>query len=153
SQPVSSLQLASLDPTAHGPPSVSPSKPEELPFGGRSEFSVDALVEQVLARNPSLAQMTAAWQAASARYPQVTSLDDPMSGAGVGPGPIASNEVEFAYRWEIAQKLPICGKRGLKGQAALAEAAAAGNEVDDVRLQLIESANSSFYEYYLVARA
>ena len=69
------------------------------------------------------------------------------------PGSIGSNEVEFAYRLEIAQKLPFCGKRGLKGQAALAEAAAAGNEVDDMRLQLIESTKSSFYEYYLVARA
>src|SRR6266851_3702647 len=37
------------------------------PFHGMAELSADALVQQVLARNPSLTQMTAAWQAASAR--------------------------------------------------------------------------------------
>src|SRR6266403_1001608 len=55
------------------------------PLTGAAELSVDALVEQVLARNPSLAQMVAAWQAASARYPQVRSLDDPMLSGMVAP--------------------------------------------------------------------
>jgi outer membrane protein TolC len=118
-----------------------------------SELTVDAVVEQVLARNPSLAQMTAAWQAVSARYPQVTSLDDPMFGATVAPGSIGSNNVDFAYRLEVSQKLPLPGKLGLKGQSALATAAAAGSELDDMRLQLVESAKSGFYEYYLIHRA
>jgi outer membrane protein TolC len=116
---------------------------------------VDALVEQVLARNPSLAQMTAAWQAASARYPQVTSLDDPMVAGTVGPETISPDDkgVEFAYRLEISQKYPWPGKRQLRGENALAEARAAGNDVDDMRLQLIESAKAAFYDYYLVGRA
>src|SRR5262245_46790951 len=54
--------------------------PHAPPFTGMSELSLQALVQEVLARNPSLAQMVAAWQAASARYPQVTSLEDPMLG-------------------------------------------------------------------------
>jgi outer membrane protein TolC len=114
---------------------------------------VDALIEQVLARNPSLAQMTAAWQAASARYPQVTSLDDPMLGTTIAPASIWSDNVDFAARVEVSQKLPFPGKLGLRGQSALAEAAAAGNEVEDMRLQLVENAKSSFYEYYLAGRA
>lgn len=114
---------------------------------------MEALVEQVLARNPSLAQMTAAWQVASARYPKVTSLDDPMLGTWVAPASIWSNNVDFAARMEVSQKLPYPGKLGLRGQSALAEAAAAGNEVEDMRLQLVESAKSSLYEYYLVGRA
>src|SRR5262249_47625363 len=73
--------------------------------------------------------------------------------ATIGPASIGSNEVDFAYRLEVSQKLPFCGKRGLRGQSARAEAAAARNEVDDMCLQLIESAKSSFYEYYLVGRA
>jgi outer membrane protein TolC len=120
-----------------------------------SELSVDVLVREVLARNPSLAQMTAAWQAASAKYPQVTSLDDPMFAATVGPGTFAPDDpgINFAYRLEISQKYPWPGKLKLRGQAALADARAAGNEVEDTRLQLIESARSAFYDYYLVARA
>jgi outer membrane protein TolC len=118
-----------------------------------SQLAPEALVEQVLARNPSLTQMTAAWQAASARYPQVTALDDPMFGTTIGPGSIGSSDVDFAYRLEVSQKLPFPGKRGLRGQAALAEASAAGHEVEDMRLQLIEAAKNAFYEYYLLDRA
>jgi outer membrane protein TolC len=116
-------------------------------------LSVDWLVEQVLLRNPSLAQMVAAWQAASARYPQVTSLDDPMFGATIAPASFGSNAVEAGYRLELSQKLPFCGKRELRGQGALAEASAAGRDVDDMRLQLIESARIAYYDYFMVERA
>jgi outer membrane protein TolC len=99
--------------------------------------------------------MTAAWQAASARYPQVTSLEDPMFGGTVGPGTIGPDDpgVEFAYRVEISQKLPYPGKLKLRGENALAEASAAARDVDDMRLQLTESARTAFYDYYLVDRA
>jgi outer membrane protein TolC len=116
-------------------------------------LDVEALVQQVLARSPSLAQMVAAAQAASARYPQVTSLDDPMFGTTVAPGSIGSPEVEFGYRLEISQKYPFPGKLALRGQGAQAEASAAGHDVEDVRLQLVESTKAAFYEYYLVGRA
>jgi outer membrane protein TolC len=118
-----------------------------------TELTPEALIEQVLARNPSLAQMIAAWQAASARYPQVTSLDDPNLGLTVAPASIGSNNVEFGYSVEVTQKFPFPGKLGLRGQNAAAEASAAGKDVEDVRLQLIESARNAFYEYYLVFRA
>ncbi len=119
------------------------------------QLSVDSLVEQVLARNPSLAQMVAAWQAASARYPQVTSLEDPMFEGVIGPGTIKPDDpgVEFAYRLEVSQKLPFPGKRQLRGQNALAEASAASHDVEDTKLQLIESARDAFFDYYLAGRA
>ncbi len=136
-------------------PVAAPSSPTEprTETAALAEFSVDAVVAQVLARNPSLAQMTAAWQAAAARYPQVIALDDPMVGSMMAPASIGSNAVEFGYRLEVAQKIPFPGKRGLRGQSAQSEAAAAGSDVDDMRLQLIESAKSAFYDDYLVARA
>jgi outer membrane protein TolC len=122
-------------------------------FVGDGELMSDWLVEQVLARNPTLAQMTAAWQAVSARFPQVTSLDDPMFGTIIGPTSIGSKDVDFAYRLEVSQKLPYPGKRDLKGQFVMAEAAAACHDVNDMRLQLIESAKTSFFDYYLVQKA
>ena len=130
-------------------------QPPDLPFAGMRELSVEALVDRVLTRNPSVAQMVAAWQAASARYPQVTSLDDPMFAATVGPDTIAPDDpsVHFAYRFEIAQKYPWPGKLALRGQNALAEASAAGNDVEDTLLQLVQSAKEAFYEYFLVYRA
>jgi outer membrane protein TolC len=117
-------------------------------------LSVGTLVEQVLARNPSLAQMVAAWKAARARYPQVTALEDPMFEGTIGPGTLSPDDrdVNFAYRLEVSQKIPYPGKRRLRGDNALAEASAAGHDVDDMRLQLVESARDAFYEYYLAER-
>jgi outer membrane protein TolC len=117
------------------------------------ELTADAVVAQVLARNPTLAQMTAAAEAAAARYPQVTSLDDPMFGVSAAPAVWGSNQVNGGYRLEASQKLPFPGKLGLRGQNALAEARAAGNEVEDTRLELAEAAAAAFFDYYLAGRA
>jgi outer membrane protein TolC len=132
-----------------------PPAPGADPFQGQAPLTVEELVEQVLARNPTLAQMVAAWQAASARYPQVTSLDDPMFAATIGPETFHPDDAgaSFAWRLEVAQKYPWPGKRRLRGDNALAEARAAGDDVADTVLQLIESAKDAFYEYYLVGRA
>jgi outer membrane protein TolC len=113
------------------------------------------VVQEVLARNPSLAQMVAVWQAAVARYPQVTSLDDPMAAATLGPGTFAPDDpgTHFAYRLELSQKYPWPGKLALRGQSALAEARAADADVADMRLQLVQSARDAFAEYYLAVRA
>src|SRR5437879_4092492 len=82
---------------ATGPVTVA-SEVANSPLVGVTQMAVDLVVREVLARNPSLAQMIAAWQAASARYPQVTSLDDPMFTGDLGPGSFGSNKVDFAYR-------------------------------------------------------
>ena len=110
------------------------------------------MVLLVLARNPTLAEMVAAWKAAQDRFPQVTSLDDPMFGATGSPR-IFSHTDDGGYRFEISQKIPWCGKLALHGDNALAEARAAGDDVETTRLQLVESAKTAFYEYWLVDRA
>jgi outer membrane protein TolC len=97
--------------------------------------------------------MVAAWEAASARYPQVTSLEDPMFNGSLAPPSFGSNSVEGGYMVGVSQKFPFPGKLGLKGQNALAEANAAGRDVEDMRLQLIEAARSGFYDYYQASRA
>jgi outer membrane protein TolC len=118
------------------------------------ELAVDALVQAVVDRNPSLAQMVAAWRAAEARYPQVSSLDDPMLGATAAPAGIDTIEDKNrGYRFDLSQKLPWCGKLALKGENARAQARAARDDVDDMRLQLVQSARIAFYDYYLVYRA
>ncbi len=115
------------------------------------ELSVDALVEQVVARNPLMTQMTAAWQAASARVPQVTSLDDPLLGTSLAPAALGSSPAGF--RIEAFQRLPFPGKLSLRGEVANAEASAASRDVEGVRQQLIEAARDAFYEYYFIARS
>jgi cobalt-zinc-cadmium efflux system outer membrane protein len=116
-------------------------------------LSVSALVAEVLARNPNLSQMVAAFEAANARYPQVRALDDPMLGGMFAPKSFNSSRVDPGYRIEVSQKLPFPGKRQLKGQAALSEASAAQGDVEDTRLQLIESTKIAFYDYFFVDRS
>src|SRR5262249_44121523 len=123
-----------LQPASFSTPSLPP------PFEGVDVVTAEALAEQVIARNPTMAEMIATWQAASARYPQVTSLDDPNLGLTVAPGSIGSNTVEFGYRVELSQKFPYPGKLNLRGENSRAEANAALLDVADVRLQLVESA-------------
>jgi len=123
------------------------------PFAGVDVITAEVVTEQVVTRNPTLGHMLATWQAAAARYPQVTSLDDPNLGLTIAPGSIGSNNVEFGYRVEVSQKFPYPGKLNLRGENSLAEADAALLDVADVRLQLVESAKNAFYDYFLVFRA
>src|SRR5262245_60448056 len=58
---------------------------EASPFAGAPSLERAALVAEVLKRNPSIASALQAWRAALARYPQQTSLEDPMVAYGVGP--------------------------------------------------------------------
>jgi outer membrane protein TolC len=109
-------------------------------------------VRAVLDRNPTLDEMRAAAAAVAARYPQVTSLDDPAVAVTSAPGSIGSPHADFANRVELSQKLLYPGKRGLKGQAAAAEAAAAGREVDDTRLSLVAAARVALADYYLAGQ-
>src|SRR5438445_186327 len=60
---------------------------------------------------------------------------------------------QFAYRLEISQKYPWPGKRQLRGENAMMVAAAAANDIDSMRLQLIDAARNAFYDYYLAERA
>jgi outer membrane protein TolC len=126
--------------------------PLAVPFPEGTPLTAEALVAEVLARNPSLAQMAAAAEAAAARYPQAISLEDPMLGATGSPRLFGAKELDGGYRVELSQKLPWPGKLRLKGENAAAEARAAGQDVDDMRLQLAQLAREAFADYYLAGR-
>ncbi|OWK37680.1 TolC family protein [Fimbriiglobus ruber] len=142
--PAPVLQAAAVAPA--------PAAPDVKPLPVVNELSADFVVDQVLARNPTIAQMAAAVDAAAARYPQVTSLDDPSFTSWVAPASLGSSKVNDSARFEVSQKLPFFGKRSLRGQSALAQASAAGHDLDDTRLQLVESARLAFADYYLAER-
>jgi outer membrane protein TolC len=124
----------------------------EDPFLAASELSLDALLAAVEQRNPSLASMVAAWQAATQRYPQAVALDDPMFQFMLAPASLGTSEVEPAYAIQASQKLPWYGKRAARGAAAGAEANAAYFDAEDGRVRLREAALFAFLDYYLVQR-
>lgn len=130
-----------------------PPAPGAHPFAGAAVLTAEDAVRVVLERNPTLDQMRAAAVAAAARYPQVTSLDDPTAGVWTAPGSAGSPHVNYSARVEVAQKFLYPGKRGLKGAAVRSEALAAAEEVEDARLQLTEAARTAAADYGLAVRA
>ncbi len=117
-----------------------------------TELTLEAVIRVVLERNPSLDQMRAAAEAAAARYPQVTSLDDPALSFNTAPGSAFSSNTDYAARIELSQKFLFPGKRSLKGQVANAEAAAATRDIDDTRLSLVAATKSALADYYLAEK-
>jgi len=131
----------------------SPADSGEDPFAGMAELSRGALVAQVLERNPNVRAARYAWRAALARYPQATALDDPMLGGTLAPRSLGTRRVDEAYSVELSQAFPFPGKLGLRGQAALGEAEAAGRDFAAVRLRLALIASLVYDDYYVAARS
>ena len=113
----------------------------------------EQLVQEVLRRNPSLDAARQAWRAVLERFPQETSLDDPMADFGLAPRSLGSSAVREGYTGSLAQRLPFPGKLSLRGEVALASAEAAEQDYEALRRRLAEAASLLFDDYYLVARA
>ncbi len=116
------------------------------------ELAADELVGQVLARNRTVQAMLATWRAATQRYPQAVSLEDPMFNSNFAPASFASNQVQPGYILGVSQKFPWRGKRPLRGEQAQAEASGALQDLEDIKLQLAEAARLAFYDLYLARR-
>ncbi|MFO0849941.1 MAG: TolC family protein [Gemmataceae bacterium] len=144
--PAPTAQTSTAPPTAVAPAAAAPKD-----FG--RERAADAVVAEVLAQNPTVAQMAAAVQVAQARYPQVTSLDDPVFSSWVAPASLGSNKVNDSARFEVSQKFSLFGKRAQRGEVAQAQATAAGHDLEDTKLQLVESAKTAYADYFLAERA
>jgi outer membrane protein TolC len=111
------------------------------------------LIDEVQARNPSLAAAQAAWSAAAQKYPQVVALDDPMFEAMFAPESLASNSsVNPSYTLTASQKFFWHGKRHLRGEMALWETNAAGWDIQEVRLRLSLAASLAYFDDYLIQR-
>jgi len=116
------------------------------PFRGHATLERSALVREVLRRNPGLEAARSAWRAALARFPQETAFADPVLDTAIGPASFGSDEVDPGFRVGLSQALPFPGKRGLRGEVALAEAEAVSHEYQDERLRLAATASQLFDE-------
>ncbi len=118
-----------------------------------TRLALEPFVAEVLARNPNVEIALANWRATAARYPQVTSLDDPMLDTMMAPASLGSNAVAgSAYVIQGRQKIPWSGKRQLRGSIVHHETHAAMHEVQDARLELTQLAKQAYYEYFVTAR-
>jgi outer membrane protein TolC len=123
------------------------------PFAGVSQVTPANLVEAVLARNPTLPAMQAAWEASKSRIEQASALDDPMLSYGLAPGAAHSLGFERGQIVELSQALPWPGKRQLRGDAAQYEADAAREDIAQTRLKLIAAAKGAFADWSYIHEA
>ena len=134
-------------------PGSSPPHPHQPdPFAGVSELTAPTLAALALERNPDVAAMSAAADVAASRPQQVGALDDPMLTWEVAPLSLYPRDVPFGTQVRLSQKLPFPGKRGLRVDAAEAEARSMRVEVQDVRRELRRMAVEAWADWYLVAR-
>lgn len=123
------------------------------PWQGETELELASLVAEVLARNPTLFAMQAAFRAAAERYPQVTALEDPELSYGLAPETIGNRRLDLGQKFDLSQKLPWPGKLATRGESALREAGAAAEDIEATRLLLVAAAREAFYDWWFVHRA
>ena len=121
------------------------------PAGGdeltRAEvLEAPALVEAVLARNPDMEAMQAAWQASQEVERGSGAWDDPMLGASLAPLSLGG-EARTGYAVQLEQRFPFPGKRGLEKDAAREGARMAEYGRETVRLQLARLTVRAFADY------
>ena len=149
-----SLAASHIRPVSHAEPAsqTTEDSARRSSWEGVGELSLDRLIAEVQAAHPSVESMTAAWQAAAYRYPQVVALEDPMFATTIAPASLGSRDVESAYALEVSQKLSWSGKRALRGAAAQWEASSAAHDVETTRQKLAEVAELAFWDYYVARR-
>ena len=118
----------------------------------RPALEVGLLERAVLERNPSLAAMRSAWQAAEAAADREGALEDPMLDFSTAPRTWSSDMVDPTYMVSLRQRFPIFGQRGLMRRAGRAMARAAGEDVSTERVALLRETRALFGEYYRNAR-
>jgi len=112
-----------------------------------SVLDLATLEREVVARNPSLAAMHAAVREARARVGVEGALENPMVDVMVAPQSFGRPE-PAGYRIDVDQPIPWFGTRGLRREAAAAEADASQASFETARLDLIREARAAFYDDY-----
>jgi outer membrane protein TolC len=134
-------------------PTASAGAAPEALFDGAPRLERAALVEAVLARNPSLEAARQGVRAALSRAAQASAFDDPMLDVAVAPASFGSREVSDGYMFELSQAIPFPGKRRLRGELALAEAEAEARDWEALRLRTAALASTLFDDHYTAARS
>lgn len=102
-----------------------------------------AITALVLARNPRLESMRAAWRAALERMPQVVASPDPMLELGVAPLSLPTGR---GQRLAFRQPLAWAAALDARGEAVLAEAEALGHDREALARVLVAAAHEALTE-------
>jgi outer membrane protein, heavy metal efflux system len=108
----------------------------------------DDYVRHALAHNPQIRAAFERWKAAVERIPQARSLSDPTLSFEY-----FLDQMDTRYQVSLTQMFPAFGKRGLREDAAAAEAEAAMHAFEAERLILFDRMVRAFHEYQYLHRA
>lgn len=125
--------------------------PVTEPFAGVAVLTWDLFFARLHTHSPQLAGRIATWQAAVARYPQVTSIEDPTLAYSVAPRSIGSGN-ELGQSVSLTQPLPWPGRLADRGETALAGADAQRALVDDEHRHHLVESRAMYAEYWLAGR-
>jgi len=126
-------------------------------FAQEAVLSLQPLIQEALAVNPTIKAEGKRWDAAKERPPQEGSLDDPMLSFEIVNLP--TNSFSFAQddmtmkQFSISQTFPYFGKRGLRSEVAQREANAIGQGYRDKRNEIVRRVKEAFFELYVVDRS
>lgn len=144
---------ASAPPDKAGPPRPEPAPRDNIgalasPIKNTDILSQSPLLMQdvinlVLEDNPSLQSAQERWVAAANRPRQARALEDPMISVSAMNGMGAAKTGGM-----ISQKIPLFGKRGLKGRVAEAESGMAEQASINARWRLIAQTKMAYYELF-----
>jgi outer membrane protein TolC len=131
-----------------------PARGDVLPLLTAEDGALDrsALLDAVLARNPSAAAAQAALRGAEARVRAAGAFPDPSLRYELAPQSLWRGP-RGGHRVELTQPLTSWGKRGLARDAADAGAEAARFDLAALRLDLTLAASQLYDDYYLAARS
>lgn len=122
-----------------------------------SSLSVSEAVLTALRDNPSLAQLRARYEALQQIPSQVGTLPDPMIGLSAMNFPTTSfhrrQEPMTQVQLSFSQSIPFPGKLRLEREAADFDAQAAGLGVEELRLQIMVSVRTVWWQAFYLDRA
>ncbi len=113
----------------------------------------ELLVAWVWERNPSVAELRAAAEAAFHRIEPARSLDDPSLGYAFAPLTFGRAGQGLNQKIELGQNIPWPGTLAAREAVAEHQAAMANRDVDVLRLQLAATTKSAYAEWYFIERA
>jgi outer membrane protein TolC len=125
---------------------VTATDPARRILGGIGDPDLQALARDVLEHNPAVAAATARARAARQVAPQVKALPDPMLGGAAFVAPPETRVGPQRWSATLSQRIPWFGKRGLREEAALQQAAAQDAQVEAQRLELVTETRRLYYE-------
>ena len=120
-------------------------------------LTLHTAVNRVLLANPGLAAIEARAKALAEIPDQAGALSDPSLSVNLANLPLDSfsftQEGMTQFQLGITQALPYPGKLALRSQAAQHEAMAAGEDVNEKRLQLVRDVKTVWWNLFYVDRA